>query len=144
MIILLLLILGVLAGAGLLIYSKFYSHTLTHSADARQFVEELVPQIVEHWDVEVLRTHSTPAFNQVVSPENMARLFHDLQKLGAVQKIGEAQGRVRDSLDGTIVGTFQVETQFEHDRAVIEVQVFYVKNEWRVNGFRVQQENLKL
>ena len=140
----LLVFLGILVAVGAVVYSKFYSHTISHSADAREFVQQLVPKVVETWDVQALRDHSTPEFNRVVSPENMERLFQDLKKLGAVKQLDEPRGGVKDSLDGTIVGTFKVDSEFENDKAIIEVQVFYLEDEWRVNGFRVQQENLKL
>jgi hypothetical protein len=112
---------------------------------AKAYIQDAVPKIVEHWSSQELVDRATPALVSAGgSRKDIDRLFAMFQKLGNLKQLDTPEGTVGSqwfSGEGTVtLGTYTARADFENGAASIRIQLRRVGDTWKINGFRINSD----
>jgi tetratricopeptide (TPR) repeat protein len=115
--------------------------------EAKTYVDEVIPKIVDRWDVRELVRDSSSGFLKEVPVQKLEEQFFFFMKLGTMKKYEGSNGQVfisKSSIDGRkfISGEYVAQVAFEDGHAVVTARVIREGHQWKIYGFFVNSNVL--
>jgi hypothetical protein len=113
--------------------------------DARAYMSDALPKIIDHWDSQQLVNRATPELMIAAkSPAEIERLFVMFRHLGAPKHLDEPKGGMTGQAftgSGTgVFGNYTVAGSFEQGDATIDIQLKRTGDSWQINGFHIDSD----
>lgn len=117
---------------------------LLYEKKAKTYIDMVVPEIIENWDMDKLKQNAHANFFSATSNENTRQFFFLFKKLGPLKEYKYSQGEVVVSKSSagvrTVTGNYTVEADFENGSAKILVGIIKEKKGWSIIGFRAESD----
>jgi len=116
-------------------------------AEAKAFVDSVVPAIGARWDKDDLLGRATPELREYAKPDDVAALFQRFSQLGALMKYEGSQGQALmayNSGSGSAVSaTFTAKAKFQNGDATFRVALVKRDGQWMIQNFYVDAPPVK-
>jgi hypothetical protein len=114
--------------------------------ESQAYADAAIPPIVGNWSEKALLDRASPEFKQVVTIDQLDRLFRWLSQLGRLQNCGPAKGQsLMSSTTQTgnrISADYDAEATFDKGKANIHLTLIKHGDAWQIAGFKVNSQAL--
>jgi hypothetical protein len=110
-------------------------------AESKAYVDTAIPAIAKNWSEAEFLNRATPELRGSMSPDQLASLFGEFDRLGSLVAY---RGSVGDSMMSYIAGkgktvsaSYLARAAFQNGNAIIRIALLKRNGQWRINGFHV-------
>jgi hypothetical protein len=120
-------------------------HWLRLNKDAKVYLTNNVPLIVDHWNPQNLFDRATPELIADARPREVDKLYDMFRQLGTLKHLNAPElgniGSQAFSKQGTYTyGNYTIHADFQKGPATISIQLLYMGTGWKINNFRINSD----
>jgi hypothetical protein len=113
--------------------------------ESQAYADAAIPPIVGNWSEKALLDRASPEFKQVVTIDQLDRLFRWLSQLGRLQNCPAKGQSLMSSTTQTgnrISADYDAEATFDKGKANIHLTLIKHGDAWQIAGFKVNSQAL--
>jgi hypothetical protein len=117
-------------------------HWLRLNKDAKTYLTNNVPIIVDNWNPQNLFDRATPELIAAAKSQEVDKLYEMFRQLGSLIHLDTPElgniGSQAFSKQGTYTyGNYTIHADFEKGPATISIQLLHMGTGWKINDFRI-------
>jgi hypothetical protein len=117
-------------------------HWLRLNKDAKVYLTDNLPIIVDHWNPQNLFDRATPQLMANAKPEEVNKLYVTCRQLGSLKHLDTPElgniGSQAFTKDGTYTyGNYTIYADFQNGSASVSIQLLRVGTGWKINQFHI-------